>query len=163
MEIPRKRELDVLFERLADASSPAEAAPLEREIWAIWFEVGDPVLDRRMREGSLAMDRGDGDAALAAFDAVIATRPDFAEAWNRRATLYFLMRRFTESVADIERTLALEPRHFGALSGLALIREAQNEPFAALEALEQVCRIHPQMPHLLDRVEQLSSNLGEAS
>ena len=158
----RDPRLDALFEQLASAPSASHAAPIEQQIWAIWFESGDATVDRRMREGAVAMDQGDGAAALLAFDAVVSARPDFAEGWNRRATLYFLMRRFPESVADIERTLALEPRHFGALSGLALIREAQHEPFAALEALEQVSRIHPQMSHLRERVDQLSSNLGEA-
>ena len=154
--------LDDLFEALAAAPSDAHAEAVEQQIWAIWFDAGDSELDRRMAEGAEAMNRGDADAALGAFGAVIAARPDYAESWNWRATLYYLMRRFPESVADIERTLALEPRHFGALSGLALIREAQNEPFQALEALEQVTRIHPRMPHLAERVDKLSSMLGEA-
>lgn len=162
MSDQRDPRLDALFEELASPPSAAAAATTEQRIWSIWLEAGDPKLDREMEAGSRAMDRGDASAALRAFDAVVAARPDFAEGWNRRATLYYLMRRFPESVADIERTLALEPRHFGALSGLALIREAQNEPFAALEALEQVVRIHPRMPHLDDRIDRLTAMLGEA-
>jgi tetratricopeptide (TPR) repeat protein len=154
--------LDGLFAQLADATSVAEGAMLERQIWDLWYDVDDDAVDARLREGAAAMERGDGTAALAAFDAVVGMKPDFAEGWNRRATLYFLMQRFPESVADIERTLELEPRHFGALSGLALIRKTQNEPFAALEALERVARIHPRMPHLMERVDELTSMLGEA-
>jgi tetratricopeptide (TPR) repeat protein len=154
--------LGPLFAELAAAASPTEAMSVERQIWAIWFDAGDKDVNRRMGDGTEAMDQGDGLTALAAFDAVIAARPGFAEGWNRRATLYFLMRRFPESVADIEQTLALEPRHFGALSGLAMIREAQNEPFAALEALERVIRVYPRMPQLKERIDRLTSMLGEA-
>ena len=161
MSDQRDPRLDALFDALASAPSEAEAVTVEQQIWSIWIDAGDPALNQKMSDGAQAMDRGDAGAALYAFDAVIAARPDFAEGWNRRATLYFLMRRFADSVADIEKTLALEPRHFGALSGLALIREAQNEPFQALEALEQVTRIHPRMPHLKQRVDDLTSMLGE--
>lgn len=153
--------LDPLFEELAAASDTPKATALEQQIWSIWFEAGDATANRLMQDGAEAIDRGDARAALRAFDAVITQRPDFAEGWNRRATLYFLMHRFRESVADIERTLVLEPRHFGALSGLALIREAENKPFEALEALEQVSRIHPRMPHLIERVDKLTALLGD--
>ena len=71
------------------------------------------------------------------------------------------MGNFEASLRDIDRTLALEPRHFGALSGLALIREAQGRPFEALEALEQLIRLHPQLPNLLERVDRLTRQLGE--
>jgi tetratricopeptide (TPR) repeat protein len=167
LEVPAMSDQDdprltELFQALAAASSAAEATPVEREIWRVWFEAGDPETDRLMREGGDALDRGDGRAALAAFDAVVTARPNFAEGWNRRATVYFLMRRFPESVSDIARTLTLEPRHFGALSGLAMIREAQNDPFAALEALERVTRVYPSMRHLQQRIDVLSSMLGEA-
>lgn len=159
---PSDPRLGALFEELATATSVAQAHVAEQRIWSIWFEAGDPAVDREMRAGMEATERGDAGAAMRAFDAVVAARPSYAEGFNRRATLNYLLRRFPESEADIARTLALEPRHFGALSGLALIREAQNDAFGALEALEQVIRIHPQMPHLAERIERLSSTLGEA-
>lgn len=166
LEVPamsdqRDPRLDSLFAKLAAAPGAEEATAVEREIWAIWFDPGDPEVDATMRKGVAAMERGDAGTAMAAFDAVIAARPDFAEGWNRRATLYYLMRRFPESIADIERTVALEPRHFGAWSGLALIRERQEDPFAALEALEHVVRIYPQMPALAERIEHLTRQLGD--
>lgn len=154
--------LDALFEALGAATQPAAAAALEQQIWSIWLETGSEEINRQMLVGAAAMDGGEASKALRLFDTVVRDHPRFAEGWNRRATLYFLLGRFPESIADIERTLALEPRHFGALSGLALIREAQNDPFAALEALEQVIRIHPQMPHLSERIEHLTGMLGEA-
>ena len=154
--------LTALFEGLASARSSREAAPIERRIWQLWIEADDDALNRTMAAGMHAMDIGDGAAALEAFNAAVAAKPDFAEAWNKRATLYYLLRRHPESIADIERTLELEPRHFGALSGLALIREAQKEPFEALEALERASQIHPQLPNLREWIDRLTAELGEA-
>jgi tetratricopeptide (TPR) repeat protein len=155
-------KLSALFDGLASARSSGEAAPIEQRIWQLWLHADDEVVNRTMQAGMRAMDMGDGAAALQAFDAAVAAKPDFAEAWNKRATLYYLLRRFPESIADIERTLELEPRHFGALSGLALIREAQNKPFEALEALERASQIYPQLPNLGEWVDRLTSELGEA-
>jgi len=154
--------LDSLFMGLAAAPGPAEAQVIEARIWSIWLEAHDPELDRLMTRGITAMERGDGRGAKQAFDQLIEARPDFAEAWNKRATLFYLLELLPESIADIDRTLALEPRHFGALSGLALIREQQGKPFEALEALEKVQRIHPKMPGLDERIERLTGMLGEA-
>jgi tetratricopeptide (TPR) repeat protein len=153
--------LVALFERLASATSGQEAAPLENQIWALWVDAEDEALDRVMAIGMHAMANGDAVVALEAFDAVVAEKPDFAEAWNKRATLNYLLRRDAESIADIERTLELEPRHFGALSGLALIRERQNRPFEALEALERASKIHPQLPNLNEWVDRLTAQFGE--
>ena len=118
--------LSELFERLAAATSVPEAEPIEQRIWQLWVAADDAAVDRVMATGSHAMAMGDAEGALEAFDAAIAKKPDFAEAWNKRATLYYLLHRYAESIADIDKTLALEPRHFGALSGLAMIHEAQN-------------------------------------
>jgi tetratricopeptide (TPR) repeat protein len=107
------------------------------------------------------MASGDAAAALEAFNTAVAQKPDFAEAWNKRATLNYLLRRDAESVEDIERTLELEPRHFGALSGLALVRERQNRPFEALEALERASQIHPQLPNLREWIDRLTAQFGE--
>jgi tetratricopeptide (TPR) repeat protein len=154
--------LDELFRALAVASSANQAAHLEDEIWQLWFETDERDVAEPFERGVAAMQRGDHGAALRAFDAVVAAAPEFAEGWNRRATLHFLMGDFEASVRDIETTLALEPRHFGALSGLAMIREAQGQPFEALEALERVMRIHPRLPHLQDRIDRISELFGES-
>jgi len=153
--------LGPLFEALAASQSVAEAAGYEREIWARWLQSGDDGVDRDLARGESAMDRGDARAAMDAFNAVIEADPDFAEGWNKRATLHWLMGNYEQSVADIERTLALEPRHFGALSGLSMIREAQHRPFEALEALEKVFELHPKLPQLEQRIEHLTGQLGD--
>ena len=154
--------LDGLFARLAAARDVAEAAVIEEEIWTRWLESGRDDVDEQMTRGMRAMERGDGATALLAFDAVVELAPDFAEGWNKRATLHWLTGDWRSSVADIDRTLALEARHFGALSGLALILEAEGKPFEALEALEQVIAIHPRLPQLPQRIEKLTRQLGEA-
>jgi tetratricopeptide (TPR) repeat protein len=153
--------LDELFRQLAGAGSAAEAAGVEERIWSLWLESGQSDVEESLERGMLAMGTGDYAAARLAFDRVVAAAPGFAEGWNKRATLYFLMGNFEASLRDIERTLALEPRHFGALSGLAMIREAQGRPFQALEALERVQHVHPRLPHLAERVERLTRQLGD--
>ena len=154
--------LDALLARLQAAAEPHTAVRVEQEIWRIWNEAHDAQVDRWMAHAARAMQIGDFEAARAALDSVTQADPGFSEGWNRRATLYYMMRDFDASVADIDRTLALEPRHFGALSGLALIREAQGRPFEALEALESVLKIHPQLPNLADWIDRLTRQLGEA-
>ena len=158
----RDAALRELFARLAGAASAPEASAVEREIWSAWHEIDDELALPWMRRGLEALQARDLTTALSAFDRVTELAPDYAEGWNKRATLHWLRGAFEESIADIDRTLALEPRHFGALSGLAMIREAQGRPFEALEALEKVMHIHPHLPHLRERIEQLSARLGQA-
>jgi tetratricopeptide (TPR) repeat protein len=159
---PNDARLAELFMRLAGAASEEEAAAVEREIWSAWLALDDAAALPWLTRGLAAMDARDIPAALAAFDRVVELVPDYAEGWNKRATLYWMLGAFDASVADIDRALALEPRHFGALSGLAMIHEAQGHPFEALEALEKVLRIHPKLPHLQEHIEQLTAQLGQA-
>ena len=159
---PRDARLGELFARLAQAASAHEAGEIEREIWAAWLATDDEAATPWMRRGLGAMEVRDFATALAAFDRVVELAPDYAEGWNKRATLHWLRGELEESLADIDRTLALEPRHFGALSGLAMIREAQGRPFEALEALEKLLHIHPRLPQLRERIEALSAQLGQA-
>ena len=153
--------LQTLFARLAAASSEREGTAVEQEIWAAWHAPADDAVAPWLRIGLAAIDAQELSAALAAFDRVVELAPDFAEGWNKRATLHCLLGDYDDSLADITRTLEIEPRHFGALLGLAMIREAQGRPFEALEALERVMRIHPKLPRLRDRIEKLSAQLGE--
>ncbi len=159
---PRQQRLGGLFARLATAASAHEAGEIEREIWSAWLATDDEAAAPWLQRGLAAMAARDFTAALLAFDRVVELAPGFAEGWNKRATLHWLHGALERSVADIDRTLALEPRHFGALSGLAMIREAQGRPFEALEALERLLHIYPRLPHLRDRIEQLSAKLGQA-
>lgn len=153
--------LDELFRDLQDsATSDAEARIAETAIWRIWTDPGDPELGGLMARGILAMASDDTDTALAAFDAVVSRDAGFAEGLNKRATIEFLRGDYAASVADIERTLALEPRHFGALSGLGQIYlELGNKP-AALKAFEAALKIDPHLKSVEEAVKSLKKDLG---
>lgn len=155
--------LEGLFARLKAAGSAAEAAPVEQEIWAVWGEAGDVGGDSLMARGSEALARRDHLAARDAFDELVRRAPDFAEAWNKRATLHFVAGDYRASVEDIRRTLALEPRHFGALSGLGLIYLAIDRPEAAAKSFEAALAIHPQLPGARAHVEMLRAKAAGES
>jgi tetratricopeptide (TPR) repeat protein len=136
--------LPALFDALQAAADPMTAMEIEAKIWTIWLEANDPAIDKLMREGSEAMGIQRFGTALEKFNAIIAQRPDFAEGWNKRATLYYLMGNYEQSLADIDHTLELEPRHIGALSGLGLVNMKMEREEAAADAFERVLKIDPQ-------------------
>ena len=133
-----------LFDQLKAAPDMAAAAAVEAQIWDIWLKADDPAIESLMTEGSEAMRARQFGTALEKFNAVIAERPDFAEGWNKRATLFYLMGNYAQSVADIDRTLELEPRHIGALSGLGLVNLQMEREEAAADAFKRVLAIDPQ-------------------
>jgi tetratricopeptide (TPR) repeat protein len=155
----RDSRLDALFERLQETSDPVDAATTQQRIWQIWIESDDAASSQLMRRGMAAMAGGDSESALDAFDELVTLAPDFAEAWNKRATVYYLMGRFDESVTDIQQTLELEPRHFGALSGLALIYDAVDNPEAAIRSLEAALDINPHLHGSRDRLRSLREKM----
>jgi tetratricopeptide (TPR) repeat protein len=147
--------LDELFARLADAGDPVEAAWLEQMIWAIWSEIDDPLSRDLLERGSVAMTNRQWSEARAALDALVERSPDFAEGWNKRATLFWVLDDYGRSVQDIQRTLALEPRHFGALSGLGLIFTATGQKEAAIRTFEAALEIHPFLAGARQHIERL--------
>lgn len=152
--------LDPLFARLQVTRSPAEADAIERRIWEIWSESDDLRIGLLMQEGVAAMAQRLYRRALERFDRMIEAAPDFAEGWNKRATVHYLMGDFRASVLDIRRTLDLEPRHFGALSGLGLIYDALEAPAAALRSFEAALAINPHLDGTRRRVEALRRALA---
>lgn len=153
------QRLDALFTRLLEVSSPAEAATVESSIWRIWIQNSDQRVANRLRQGIAAMNGGELNEALEAFDEVTRQAPRFAEGWNKRATVHFLMRSYDASVRDIVRTLELEPRHFGALSGLGLINDAIARPAAAIRAFKKALTIHPHMSGARQNIRRLQEKL----
>lgn len=151
--------LDRLFDELHAAPTEEAAQPIEGAIWRIWLLAGNGAVDAEMLRGLAAMGNGDEDTALAAFTRVTELQPDFAEGWNKRATVNYMLGHFAASVADIEKTLALEPRHFGALSGLGLINLALGRERQALAAFEAALKIHPHLPGAESHIRELRERI----
>jgi tetratricopeptide (TPR) repeat protein len=148
--------LDGLFERLQRTSNPLEAKVVEQAIWQIWLQSGSDTVDLLMANGTNAMSEGDYPKALKMFDSVVQVDPGYAEGWNKRATLYFLMGDFQSSMGDIQKTLELEPRHFGALSGLGQILDRLDDAPGALKAYRRALAADPQMESVRERVKELT-------
>ncbi len=151
--------LDALFERLLATEDYVEAKTIEAEIWVIWIESGDDTLDGLMNRGIEAMSGQDFGVALESFNGLIESAPDFAEGWNKRATLYYLIGKYEASIDDVVRTLALEPRHFGALSGMGLIQTALDDEKAALKWFERALAVNPHLTLINLRVKMLRDKL----
>ena len=136
--------LPALFEALKNTSDEVAAEAIAGQIWAIWSEHGDDErLSQNLQLGTAQMNAGRLRQAEQIFTTIIDTDPAFAEAWNKRATVYFLMGAFAQSKRDIAQTIIREPRHFGALSGLGLVETHLGNYTAALKAYEQAATLHP--------------------
>ena len=151
--------LEELFDRLRATADPLEAQIIEVQIWRIWTDSGRDDINTLVEEGSRFMAQGLLKEAIAIFDRVVTNLPEFAEGWNKRATAHYLNGDYTASMIDIERTLALEPRHFGAISGMGLIFMARGDEANALRAFEEVLKVHPHARGAKARVEELYKKL----
>ena len=134
-----------LFRSLRSTESVSKASVFESKIWNIWMEHYDPEVESAMFQGVEAMKLQQFEQAFGHFSLLIKLAPDYAEGWNKRATVLYLMGRFKESEEDVLRTLELEPRHFGALSGQGLIRIALQDWRGAIYFLESALKINPHM------------------
>ena len=151
--------LDTLFSELQRAQSAAVAERIDNRIWAIWHESGSGVVDLMMTEGLKALALGRHKTALEAFDTAVETAPEFAEAWNKRATVHFLLGNYEASRRDAEMTLELEPRHFGAMSGLGAIHMTLGQPAEALEWFRRAIEIHPHLEGVRKRIRSLEAEV----
>jgi len=154
------KRLDALFAALKANPAPDAAHDLEQRIWLIWAEPDRPEAAAPLRLGMVALAHDDLPAADAAFAAAVAADPDFAEAWNKQATVSFLRGDFSASVTQIQHVLALEPRHFGALSGLGQIYLALDNKPAALKAFEAALAIDPALASVREAVDALRKVVG---
>lgn len=153
--------LGPLFEQLKTATQPEAASSIERRIWEIWLESSDPAVESLMEDGVGAMNRGDYGAALETFDQMVVLAPEFAEAWNKRATVHYVLGNLHESLADIDATLKLEPHHFGALSGRGLVYVKLGDYEQALSAFEDALDVSPQSAGPLANAKALREILGQ--
>lgn len=147
-------ELEALFEGLKGAD-PSAATQIESRIHEIWSQSGSASMDLLLTRGRDALEAGDAVLAIRHFTALIDHAPTFAEGYNGRATAYFQAGRYGLSLEDIRKTLELNPRHFAAMSGLALILEEVQRPEDALEAWREVEKLHPNQQGLSDAISRL--------
>lgn len=139
----RRARIDALLDRLSETRSQPVAARLQQAVWHQWLNADDTEINAMMRDAFVARDAGDLDSAVRILSDIIEKAPDYAEGWNQRATTYYEMGDDARSLLDIAETLRREPRHFGALSGRALIAIRAGDAQAAIENIEAARRIHP--------------------
>ena len=137
---------------------PVSAARAAELLWAMWHRSGDPQLDSLLRQGIQAMERQELDAAEALFTRLIQAAPAFAEGWNKRATVRFMVKDYAASIADCRETLDRNPNHFGALSGQGLCHMALNQYKEAADLFRRALTVHP---HLANARDNLRVALGE--
>lgn len=152
--------LDDLFASLQAAPTAAEGKAVERRIWIEWLSSGDPEIDKLMRAAMIAMEIRAFGSAIRVLDRIVTEKPEFAEGWNKRATLYYYVNEYDRSLADIERTLALEPRHFGALAGLGMIMQDTGNIRGAIAAFERAVAVNPALTNLKQAIDQLNARIG---
>jgi tetratricopeptide (TPR) repeat protein len=153
----RNRGLDFLFGALKAAPDEESAKYVEARIWALWVQTPSDTAALLMARAKLAMDAQKMDVALKLLDVVIKLRPDYIEAWNRRATVYYMQNDYAHSLADIQQVLIREPRHFGALAGLGMIMQDIGDDKRALDAFRRALAIDP----YLDKVPEMVKTLTE--
>jgi tetratricopeptide (TPR) repeat protein len=151
--------LDTLFGALKVAPDEASAKAIEDHIWAIWIASGSDTCDLLMSRVKDVTDDKDYDLAIKLLDAIVAIKPDYVEAWNRRATVYYLKRDYGHALADIREVLVREPRHFGALAGLGLILQDIGDDKHALEAYRGALAIDPHLQNLPDVIKSLTEKV----
>lgn len=156
----RAERVDGLFAELRRARNEAAAQRIANRIWREWFRSGSASIDFLMQRADAAMKARSHDVALDLLDQVVTLAPDYAEGWNRRATVHFMMEDYAKSMSDIERTLRLEPRHFGALGGMARILKDTGRKELALEAYTRVLEIYPMMRSAQNEVGELAEELA---
>jgi tetratricopeptide (TPR) repeat protein len=154
----KTKTLDTLFADLKRSKDNATAERLTTQIWRQWGDSGSDSINLMMDWAQRAIGTRNFAAALDTLDQVVLLAPDFSEGWNKRATLHFMMEHPQKSMADIERTLALEPRHFGAL--MAEILRARGEDALALKAYERALEVYPMMRGAQQAVGELSDALA---
>jgi len=143
-----------LVQALRD-QDPLVRASAEQALWQVWSRSGDDEVDGLLALGIEQMSAREGDAAVETFSRVIARRPDFAEGWNKRATVHYLMGAYAKSLADCDEVLKRNPHHFGALSGYGMIYLQLDQPARALEYFERALAVNPNLSSVVDTVEML--------
>ena len=157
-EVGRMEDVPALVKVLRDPD-PVVRALAEHALWQVWSRSGDSEIDRLFQQGVAQMTQRDGPAAVATFSRIIEKRPEFAEGWNKRATVYFLMGEYEKSLADCDEVVKRNPSHFGALSGYGQIYLQLNQPDRALAYFERALAVNPNLEQVEQVIEELKGRL----
>jgi tetratricopeptide (TPR) repeat protein len=157
----KQARLAALFARLGSTNDAVEADTIVEEIWRVWLQSGRPDIDARMQEALVLLNAGQALAAMAELDAIVERAPDWPEGWNKRATVLYLLNEYDRSLSDIDRVLALEPRHFGALAGRGLIHIARENYGAALEDYRRARSVNPFLQGAAEMIPTLERKAGQ--
>jgi tetratricopeptide (TPR) repeat protein len=157
----RAVRLDALFTRLASTDDADEGDTIVEEIWRVWLQSGRPEIDALMQKILALLQAGEPRAAMPLLDAIVERAPDWAEGWNKRATVLYVLDEYDRSLADIDKVLALEPRHFGALAGRGLIHIAKENYRAALDDYRRARAVNPFLQGAAQMIPTLERRIGE--
>ena len=155
--------LNNLFKKLNETENQDEIRDLISDIWNIWYEVDDPKVIEYFEKGIQAMNLRNYPLAIRFFNNLIEEDPNFAEGWNKRATVHFMMGNFDQSMQDIIKTLELEPRHFGALDGMGLIFIHQGQFQQAIDVYDKMLEIFPFSIKTMDKKERIKSFISQST
>ena len=155
--------LEDLFEILSTTESDVQINEVTSSIWDIWYETNDPLIEADFYRGLESMRTGDLMMAVAFFTRVIDKNPNFAEGWNKRATVYYMLGKFDASMMDIHETLKLEPRHFGAMDGMGLIFIHLEQFDKAIDIYDQMLKIFPNNSSTKQKKEMLINRSSESA
>ena len=155
--------LENLFEILSKTESNIQINEVTSSIWDIWHETNDPSIEADFYRGLESMRTGDLMMAVAFFTRVIDKNPNFAEGWNKRATVYYMLGKFDASMMDIHETLKLEPRHFGAMDGMGLIFIHLEQFDKAIDIYDQMLKIFPNNSSTKQKKEMLINRSSESA
>ena len=152
-------DVPALIQSLRDPDAVVRALA-EQSLWQVWSRSGDPDVDALFQRGLEQMQANEAEAAIETFSEIIRRKPDFAEGWNKRATLYYLVGEFEKSLADCDEVMQRNPVHFGALSGYGLIYLRLRQPERALPYFERALAVNPDLDQIQAAVEALREALG---
>ncbi len=155
----RTRNLDFLFGALKAAPDAESAKQVENRIWALWMASGSDTANLLMTRAKSAIDSNDLDLAIQLLDALVKIKPDYIEAWNRRATIHYMRKEFGQSMQDIRQVLRLEPRHFGAMSGLGMILQEFGDEKHALDVFRRALEVNPHLPKIEEMIKSLTEKV----
>jgi len=155
----RTRNLDFLFGALKLAPDDVTAKAIEERIWAVWTLSRSDTANLLMTRVKTAIEAKDTDLAIQLLDSIVKIKPDYVEAWNRRATIFYMKKDYGRSLADIRQVLKREPRHFGALAGLGLILQDIGDDKQALEVYRRALALYPRMERIPDLVKTLQEKV----